>query len=235
MGKTRFKHVSVKKLSVRKRLSVKGVKLSARKRDILEKSGLPLLDDGSVFKCPYDKCVCANPLRYFDEATGKPFVNGDCFSFTELGVMLRVCSRFKGKLPSFEKLKDLAVDAVAEHNAWLAEMDKEDEAMMAEIDRERAEWDKRILDEDKSNSHVDKNEAKAEKVKDLDELWEATNGTIVCPKCDSPLVNGHITEIKGDVALVDWTCKCGFKWSLACPFEDGCISPPDDYPEHLWM
>jgi len=133
----RVKRKSVKKLSVRKRSVVKGVKLSARKRSILKRSGKAMLDDGSVFNCPYDKLVCANPSRYFDDDAGEFFVNGDCFSFTEMGVMLRVCSRFKGKLPDVSELKELAVDAVARHNAWLAEMDAEDEAMMDEVDRER--------------------------------------------------------------------------------------------------
>jgi hypothetical protein len=139
----RIKHKSVKKLSVRKRFGIKG--LSDRKRSILERDGKPMLDDGSVFNCPYDKLVCANPHRYFDDDMKKSFVNGDCFSFKETGVMLRVCSRFKGKLPSVSELKESAVDAVARHNAWLAEMDAEDEAMMDEIDREIAEHEARDL------------------------------------------------------------------------------------------
>jgi hypothetical protein len=137
----RFKRKSVRKLSVRQRLGVKGIKLSARKRSVLEREGKPLLDDGSVFYCPYDKLVCANPHRYFDDDAGEFFVDGNCFSFNELGVMLRVCSRFKGKLPNVSELKELAVNAVAEHNAWLAEMDAEDDAMMDEIDRERVRLD----------------------------------------------------------------------------------------------
>ena len=137
----RFKRRSVKKLSVRKRFGMKGIKLSDRKRSILERDGKPMLDDGSAFNCPYDKSVCANPHRYFNEELEEFFVNGDCFSFTEMGVILRVCSRFKGKLPDVSELKELAVGAVAEHNAWLAEMDAEDEAMMDEIDRERAGLD----------------------------------------------------------------------------------------------
>ena len=61
-----------------------------------------------------------------------------------------------------------------------------------------------------------------ENVKDLDELWESTEGIPVCPKCDSPLLHGHIKEINIDLALVDWVCEeCGHKWSNCCPFEDG--------------
>lgn len=37
--------------------------------------------------------------------------------------------------------------------------------------------------------------------KDLDELWEVTEGTPTCPKCGSPLLYGHIREIKNDLAI----------------------------------
>jgi len=64
------------------------------------------------------------------------------------------------------------------------------------------------------------------KSKDLDELWEMTAGTACCPKCDSPIIYGHIREINGDLATVDWVCEdCGHKWSNCCPFEDGCLTP----------
>ena len=66
--------------------------------------------------------------------------------------------------------------------------------------------------------------------KDLDELWNETAGTPVCPKCDSPLIYGHIREMnkKGDFVIVDWTCEsCGHKWSNCCPFEDGVLTAVD--------
>lgn len=70
---------------------------------------------------------------------------------------------------------------------------------------------------------------KSEKDKDLDELWESTAGTPVCPKCDSPLIYGHIREINLDLAVVDWVCgDCGHKWSNCCPFEDGCLTAPEE-------
>jgi hypothetical protein len=66
------------------------------------------------------------------------------------------------------------------------------------------------------------------KDKDLDELWNETAGTPVCPKCDSPLIYGHIREINIDLAVVDWTCEvCGYKWSNCCPFEDGVLTAVD--------
>lgn len=61
--------------------------------------------------------------------------------------------------------------------------------------------------------------------KDLDELWEATEGTPECPKCGSPLLHCHIREISLDVAVVDWHCgDCGNKWSNCCPFRDGVLT-----------
>lgn len=63
----------------------------------------------------------------------------------------------------------------------------------------------------------------------LDKLWNETAGTPVCPKCDSCSINGHIREIKEDMAVVDWNCKdCGHKWSNRCPFEDGMLTPVED-------
>jgi hypothetical protein len=66
------------------------------------------------------------------------------------------------------------------------------------------------------------------KTKDLDELWEVTEGTPVCPHCGSPLLHGHIREINMDLAVVDWTCEaCGHKWSNCCPFVDGVLTAVD--------
>jgi RNase P subunit RPR2 len=65
--------------------------------------------------------------------------------------------------------------------------------------------------------------------KDLDELWDMTEGTPVCPKCESPVIKGHIVEVSRGKASVDWVCEdCGHKWSSRCPFEDGCLSPVED-------
>jgi hypothetical protein len=67
------------------------------------------------------------------------------------------------------------------------------------------------------------------KSEDLDDLWEMTEGTPICPKCGSPHLYGHIREINVDLALVDWTCEeCGCKWSNCCPFEDGVLTAVDD-------
>jgi len=64
-----------------------------------------------------------------------------------------------------------------------------------------------------------------EKDKDLDGLWEMTEGTPACPKCGSPLIYGHIREISVDLAVVDWACEvCCYKWSNCCPFKDGVLT-----------
>jgi len=64
-----------------------------------------------------------------------------------------------------------------------------------------------------------------EKDKDLDELWDMTEGTPVCPKCGSFDIYGHIRELNLGLAVVDWVCEdCGYKWSNCCPFEDGVLT-----------
>lgn len=61
--------------------------------------------------------------------------------------------------------------------------------------------------------------------KDFDELWEMTEGTVVCPDCDSPIVYGHIKAVNIDLALMDWVCEdCGHKWCACCPFKDGVLT-----------
>ena len=73
---------------------------------------------------------------------------------------------------------------------------------------------------------------KNEKVEDLDELWEFTGGTQLCPSCESVDVYGHITKIRGGFAFVDWVCEaCGFKWSGRHPFEEGCLDADEDCPD----
>ena len=68
-----------------------------------------------------------------------------------------------------------------------------------------------------------------EKSKDLDGLWEMTEGTPECPKCGSPLLYGHIRELKDGLATVDWSCEdCGHRWSNRCPFKDGCLTACED-------
>ncbi|MFQ6068823.1 MAG: hypothetical protein ACE5KD_04680, partial [Candidatus Bathyarchaeia archaeon] len=75
-----------------------------------------------------------------------------------------------------------------------------------------------------------------EKSKDLDELWEMTAGTITCPNCGSFGLYGHITEINGDLASVDWGCKdCGYKWSSWCPFEDGVLTVDAEEEFFEWL
>jgi len=68
----------------------------------------------------------------------------------------------------------------------------------------------------------------------LDELWDETAGTPVCPKCGSPIIYGHIKELKDGLATVDWVCDdCGHKWSNCCPFENGCLIPVED--DNSWI
>lgn len=67
------------------------------------------------------------------------------------------------------------------------------------------------------------------KSKNLNELWDMTEGTPSCPKCDSVNIGGLIREINGDLATVDWDCEnCGHKWSNRCSFEDGCLTPIEE-------
>ena len=66
------------------------------------------------------------------------------------------------------------------------------------------------------------------KNRDLDEIWDMTEGTPVCPRRGSPTIYGHIIEISIDLAVVDWTCEvCAHKWSNCCPFEDGVLAAVD--------
>ena len=70
---------------------------------------------------------------------------------------------------------------------------------------------------------------KNREVKDLDELWDETAGTPMCPKCESAAIYGHINAVNRGKASVDWVCEdCGHKWSICCPFEDGCLTPVED-------
>jgi len=66
----KFKHKSIKKLSVRKRSLLKDAQLSARKRSIIERSGkaeqLPItvLKIPDLDVCPFDKKPCLYGKEY---------------------------------------------------------------------------------------------------------------------------------------------------------------------------
>ena len=80
LGKSRWKHVSPKKLSVRKRLVEERVRFA--------------------FRCLYDGLVCSKPSDYVGEDSGKSVSAGACFRVSRDG-KVRFCSRFKGKRVDF--------------------------------------------------------------------------------------------------------------------------------------
>jgi hypothetical protein len=92
----RWKHVSPKKLSVRKRL----VEERAR----------------SAFRCFYDGLVCSKPFNYVDKDSGKSVSMGACYTVRR-DCKIRFCSRFKGKRPDPSSVKDLIRKAMLEDSS----------------------------------------------------------------------------------------------------------------------
>jgi hypothetical protein len=96
----RWKHVSPKKLSARKRGSF--VDRSAK--------------SPSVFHCFYDGLVCSKPCDYDDEDSGKVVSLGACYTVRR-DCKIRFCSRLKGERPDPSSVKDLVRKAMLEDSS----------------------------------------------------------------------------------------------------------------------
>jgi hypothetical protein len=148
MGKARYKHVSVKKLSARKRGSFIDEKLSVPK--------VFVSDTAEVCE------ICGKPLKPMEYIGKKKSIPSGLVDLEEDGVVVwrelpsvSLCVFYDDvKCPHVAIPKDKRVGSVclhcAEYARFMLEMEAEDKAEEEEMDKERSEWDRRILDEGKS-------------------------------------------------------------------------------------
>jgi hypothetical protein len=150
MGKTQRKHVSVKKLSARKRGSFVAEKLSVPSVSVAHETGV----------CE----ICGKPLKpmiYTGKKRLEDLKDGLVDS-KEDGVVVwhemrsaSLCVFYNDvkcphdKIPRAKRAGSVCLNC-AEYARFMLEMEAEDKREEEEMDKERSEWDRRILDEDKS-------------------------------------------------------------------------------------
>jgi len=149
MGKARYKHVSAKKLSARKRGSFVNAQPSA-------------VADAKTGICE----ICGEPLKPMEHVGTKTMkelaLEGSIHDLTENGKKvwrelpsMSLCVFYDDvKCPHDAIPKEKRPSSVclncAEYARFMLEMETEDRLEEEEMDKERSEWDRRILDEGKS-------------------------------------------------------------------------------------
>jgi len=148
MGKARYKHVSAKKLSARKRGSFVDEKLSVPK--------VFVSDTAEVCE------ICGKPLKPMEYIGKKKIIPSGIVDLKEDGVVVwrelpsaSFCVHYNDvKCPHAMIPKEKRAGSVclncAEYARFMLEMEAEDRLEEEKMDRERSEWDRRILDEGKS-------------------------------------------------------------------------------------
>jgi hypothetical protein len=148
MGKAQQKRVSAKKLSARQRDSFVDKKLSVPSVSIAHETGV----------CE----ICGKPLKPMEYIGKKKIIPSGIVDLKENGVVvwrelpsMSLCVFYDDvKCPHDAIPKEKRAGSVclncAEYARFMLEMEAEDRLEEEEMDRERSEWDRRILSEGKS-------------------------------------------------------------------------------------
>jgi hypothetical protein len=148
MGKARYKHISAKKLSARKRGSLIDKKPSVPSVSVAHETGV----------CE----ICGKPLKPMEYIGKKKPIPSGIVNYKEDGVVvwrelpsMSLCMFYDDvkcphdTIPEKNRIGSVCLNC-AEYARFMLYMEEQDRLEEEEMDKERAEWDRRILDEGKS-------------------------------------------------------------------------------------